>query len=135
MHKRIKMLILCLVSLILGVVLYTFFRSETYIGKLAAQILGMRPYPANLFTSISYYLPDFLWGFSLCSGLFSVYPLKSYVSLCWGVLTFLYGTIWELLQKVSIVSGTFDVIDIFMYLAAASAVVIINFYFNKEKEK
>lgn len=135
MRKRIKMLILCLLSLILGVIIYTYFRPNTYIGNILSKILHIRKVNSNSFIVLSFYFPDYLWAFSLCSGLFAIYPLKQKLIYLWGIVTFIYGVLWEILQYYSIVSGTFDIVDIFMYFAAASSVVTIFYYINKENKQ
>ena len=134
MSKRIKMLLLCLLSLTIGVIIYTYYRSDTYIGNLASEILNVKYKTEDRFTIISYYIPDYLWAFSLCSGLFAIYPLKSKHGFWWGAVTFIYGVAWEFMQYSSLVSGTFDIVDIIMYFTAASSVVSINILFNKEKK-
>lgn len=135
MSKRIRMLLLCLLSLTLGVIIYTYYRSDTYIGNLIREILNIEYKTANHFSFISYYIPDYLWAFSLCSGLFAIYPLKPSLGFWWGIVTFIYGVIWEIMQYFALISGTFDIVDIIMYFTAASSVVTINYLFNKEKKK
>ncbi len=134
MNKRIKMLLLCLLSLTLGVIIYTYNRSDTYIGNLVSELLNIKHKSEKQFIFLSYYIPDYLWAFSFCSGLFAIYPLRPKLGLWWGVTTFIYGALWEIMQYFSLVSGTFDIIDIIMYFIAASSVITINFIFNKEKE-
>ncbi len=75
---------------------------------------------------LMYYLPDFLWGFSLSCLLqaFCVYSFKGTVLCC--CITAIYGCVWELLQWLSILGGTGDYLDIIMYLLASILCLIIN---------
>lgn len=135
MNVRVKMFLICLMGLCIGTVIYLFSRPDAYISIVILKILNLENTKAFLPIIISYYLPDFLWAISLCSGLFVIYPLDSRKGVVWGVVTFLYGFLWEALQLFSIVSGTADIIDVLLYLAAALTVVVINNYFKKREEK
>ena len=126
------MLVICAVSLLIGLIIYVVFRPQTYISLWLGNFLKIKYYPKNAIF-ISFYLPDFLWALSLCSCLFAFFPLKKQIMWLWGAVTFLYGCFWELLQMLSSGFGTADIIDIILYFTAAATVVLINYYFNKEK--
>lgn len=134
MKNRLKMLTICVISLIIGLIIYIFLRPEAYISEITRTVLKIKLQPEKSLVPASFYLPDFLWSLSLCCGLYAIYPLKRYTWL-WGAITFLYGCLWELMQVLCVVSGTADTIDIFLYLTAAVTVVIINYFLNKEKKK
>ncbi|MBQ8605840.1 MAG: hypothetical protein IJ408_03810 [Clostridia bacterium] len=135
MNSRIKMFLICFASLCLGSAVYILSRPDVYISKFVLQMLNVKEYTGIFPSFVSFYIPDFLWATSLCSGLFAVYPLKAKKSLIWGIITFLYGALWEFFQAVSIVSGTADIIDVILYLTAAVVVVAINYYLKKREEK
>ncbi len=122
-------------TLLLGAVLYIWLRPESYVGAFVRQLLKINSQANIRFIPISFYLPDLLWGMSLCSGLYAIYPINRKRMWLWGVVTFLYGTLWELAQKLNIVSGTADIFDVILYLVAAIVVVMINKYLEKGKEK
>ena len=135
MNNRVKMLLISFSCLLVGSVIYSFSRPNVYISKFVLQMLNIKENYNFFPLVISFYVPDFLWSSALCSGLFVIYPLKSNKGWIWGAVTFLYGVVWEILQLFSIVSGTADVIDVLLYLAAAFAVVMINFNLEKRKNR
>lgn len=133
MNNRIKMLLISIICLIIGSFLYIFSRPNAYISKFIFRILNITVSHSFIPLGISFYVPDYLWACALCSGLFSIYPLKRDKGWIFGVVTFIYGTVWELMQLIDIVPGTADIIDIILYLAAAYTVVMINSNFEKRK--
>ena len=135
MTKRKCNILLACTALALGGFLYICFRSGTYIAVLVDSIIpighlqtAMLPLACPL---LSYYIPDFLWAFSLCCMLIAVNTnnLQS-VLLCAG-FTLFFGIMWELLQHLHILSGTGDIWDVFIYLLAAVLSAIINLGGNK----
>lgn len=83
---------------------------------------------------IKYYLIDYLWALSMISGLNTLFTTqKETLRIC--LFVFSLGSIWEILQFLNILSGTGDIADVFMYLAAVITAVIINFLITKENKK
>ena len=134
MNSRIKMIIICILCLLLGAAIYLLSRTDTYLNHMSYKIFRIETAMCILPTGISFYLPDFLWAAALCSGLFALWPL-GINGFIWGIITFLYGALWELLQLFSVVKGTADLIDVMLYLMAAFAVVMINYFLKTRKEK
>jgi hypothetical protein len=129
------MALISLGSLCFGTVVYILSRSDAYISKGFIQLMNIKNSFNILPVSLSFYLPDFLWAMALCSCLFAVCPMNAYRGFIWGIITFLYGAGWEILQLFKVVSGTADIIDVLLYLIAAVAVVMINLYFKEEERK
>ena len=135
MSNRIFNLICGICVLVTGGILYVLFREHT----LVATLLSSMPFVACLrsvmtpFSNefICYYIPDFLWAFSLGCLLKSVPGFSNKSMLC-GMIAFNSGIVWELLQFAGFVRGTFDWIDILMYLLAG---ILCQFIKIKEKEK
>ncbi len=128
-------MILCFAALSIGTILYLLFRPDTHFTALLSTNSLMvnlqqavAPYLQNW---VIFYLPDFLWGFSLACGLTAIYAHKRNGSAWCGLVAFLCGLIWEGLQHGNVVGGTGDGWDIVMYLAAWGMAVIIN---RKTKE-
>ncbi len=69
---------------------------------------------------LSGYIPDFLWGYALCSALciFNGEGVACVISTTFGIL-------WEILQFLGAVRGTGDVIDMILYLTASLTAVMI----------
>ena len=76
-----------------------------------------------------FYLVDAIWAYSLTFAL--SFFLNEFLS---GAISFAFGVLWELFQKSSIFSGTFDVFDIIMYFTASTLAVII-IYLTTKGEK
>ena len=103
-----------------------FFREHTYINSFfGLQKISSRD--SLLLDAISFYLPDFLWAYSLTFmlALFCEHRLS-------GVISSLFGVVWEIMQRIGAVSGTFDMIDILMYITASMFAVLI-LLFNRRK--
>ena len=133
MSKRTVHILLSCTALALGGLIYVLFRRNTYI----AVFLGRIPFLEllqNIFASaecnwLKFYLPDFLWSFSLCCSLLAVFvpDKQGIIHIC--CITFLCGALWEGLQLCSVISGTGDWWDVIMYLFASICCLLIN---NKE---
>ena len=130
MSKRKLYILLSSVSLILGFLIYVFFRENSYIGILFGYFHIIRTAREMLgwvsFGFLIFYFPDFLWGFSLCCGLLAIYTPKQTGCIVCSSITVLCGIIWEWMQFKQLVSGTGDFCDVLMYLMASIACIIIN---------
>ncbi len=139
MSNRLFYAVFCFISLALGGVLYLLFRENTYItaffeGNSLLQNMRMAlGFLENEF--LKFYFPDFLWAFSLCFGLCLIFdPQPQGIIVC-SVIPFIYGVIWEVLQKQGIIKGTGDMADVIMYLAASSFAVILCLKRRNKNEK
>ena len=124
-HK--KEMFLSLVSLILGLLIYIFFRKGTYIHTLLKIEHPFGLSDLIFFGSdfIKYYLPDFLWAFSLTNALITVSDKTKKEVFIIGFAVILLSALWEILQLLKIVSGTFDFVDCFIYLFAVVTAVAL----------
>ncbi len=123
-------------SLFIGGSIYVLCRQHSYITILLQNFISFNiSFFANsiLLRNISYYIPDFLWAFGLCCGLFAILGNNLRIALVCSVITFIYGTIWELLQHISVVNGTFDFWDILMYLTAS--ILATTLYYKRRNKK
>ncbi len=116
-------------SLLLGVTIYLLFRKDAYLNQWFGIYgpLADLPYP-RIINFLRYYFVDALWGYALTFSLALVIPLPIAV-----IGTIAWGTLWELLQRAGWVNGTFDLVDIFMYLIAAGVAATLIYFFSKEK--
>ncbi len=112
-----------LIALLLGGVIYTLFRPDTYIYLWVHTLLPLPTFdfPATVFVSVlKGYLVDALWAYALTFALCVVIkPISA------GVLSVAMGVVWEVCQLCDICSGTFDCLDILMYLTASVIAVLI----------
>jgi len=124
---RLKSVVLSALCLLFGLLIYVFMRSETNFHFLLPDetrsfLFGISSaVPDNFLTDfIRFWFVDFLWGMSLTFALISVTTeatkKKFIFSSC---VSFAAGVLFETAQLFSLVSGTFDILDIFMYAAAS----------------
>jgi len=135
MSKRTLCVISGTISLVVGGAIYILFRENSHIALFFNNsfIESVRDIFVPLSNNVTkYYLADFFWGFSLCAYLLALFLPKTRGAILCGLTAFLCGTFWEILQFLKAVSGTGDLIDVVMYLLAATLAVIL---FLKEKEK
>lgn len=140
MSNRTLFTVLGLVSIFIGLFVYVFFRPNSIVSILLENFIIVKeislPFKSQIINNFILFLfPDFLWAFSLNSFLHSIHLPGIKKSIALALVTFSFGVIWELMQYFDILSGTGDILDIFMYLAAATAVVIINVKRRKKHEK
>ena len=128
MSKRAFFILLGTLSLIIGGAIYLLFRENAYITIFFGTNFLARIRETVSFLSVqivNFYFVDFLWGLSLCAYLLAIFAPKGAGIFFCGIVAFLCGTGWELLQFTGVVSGTGDVLDIIAYLVAAIIAVII----------
>ena len=117
-------------SLFTGFLLYVLFRETTYIAKPFAHIpflKSIRTFCSALDIAIvKYYLPDFLWAFSLSCFMvaFCTHSFQGVIAVC--CIAAVCGIVWELLQWTGILPGTGDILDIITYLTGSSVCFLIN---------
>lgn len=125
MKDKIKHLLLIIIPLFAGYIIYIFLRGDTIISRFTENLIGIRfahtvrnSFPVSV---IKNWGCDFLWAFSFTSALlyFLRHGNRRFFSA--SAICIVCGTVLELMQKYNVLSGTFDVGDIF---AEATAAVI-----------
>ena len=122
MQKRI---IISLCTLILGIFIYYLYHQGVLIEN------------THFLVFIRNYIPDFLWmvSFYFFSINYSQRITKNYIIFT-SIYTFALGLIFELLQLVNIVRGTFDILDIATYIISILLASIVEKYiWRDENEK
>ena len=114
----------CILALITGMLIYSLFGKGTYIDSIIK--LPDINIPHVLSELLRFYLADALWAYALTFSL-SLFINEFFA----GILSSVLGVSWELCQMLSIVSGTFDIIDILMYLSASALAVLIIHLFKR----
>ena len=130
MSRRMRNILLSAISLVCGGLLYVLFRETTYISTMFewfSFVSQAREFISVLSCDfVAFYLPDFLWGFALCSGLLAIFNPDIRGGLACALTALLWGVVWEIAQYAGVVSGTGDVVDILMYLMAIGIATIIH---------
>lgn len=135
--RRIVLFSVSFISLLIGLMIYVFFRSDTYIHDflypfLKPNILILQN--SLLFNFIRYYFIDFLWGVALSFALLSVsYSINSKSIVLSAILSLLCGIAFEVFQFTGILNGTFDFFDICMYATASIFFAVININIIKKE--
>lgn len=136
--RRKMVAFLCLSSfaaLVLGAIIYVLFRGQTVFTALlerfgiAAGVFSDVQIPFGAF--IRYYLPDYLWCYAFCCQAVALFELLRIKTLGAYFMSAIFGAAWEALQWLGFVSGTGDLADCAMYLAAVATVVVIENHFKK----
>lgn len=130
MQKRFRWSIISIAALLIGAIDYMLYRQDTHIGALS--IFPAMPFHWG-YDFFAYYFPDFLWAFSLIFGLFAILSPSKQNTVLTLLITVAYGCIWELAQHLDWISGTADLIDAGMYIAAAIIAVIIKYIILRRK--
>lgn len=133
-YLRIVNLLLSLFALLSGLLIYLFFRNDTYIHSFLPDYISEYFYIEDseqktgiILDFIKYYFADFLWGISFSSALISViYSYEVKLIIIYSAISFVIGLIFEICQHSGIIGGTFDYADICMYFAASVLVAVIN---------
>lgn len=137
MSKRKKNILLSLATLLVGCFMYMFLREDTYVGSIFDGIERFETvrqiFSFQTCALCKFYLPDFLWAFSLGCGLIAIYdPGIKGIIICAGA-AFLCGCMWEVLQYSGVLSGTGDIHDSIMYFLASVICITINLKETGEK--
>ena len=131
---RFKFILFSLLFLLIGLLIYLFFRSDTIIHSFLPSSNNLKLEKIHPIINKSFfidvlrfYIVDFLWGaalsFSLCA---IACKLDSLHIILYSILSFCLGVLYEIFQYFSIFPGTFDVADICMYAVAAIFCAAIN---------
>lgn len=125
-------------ALILGGLIYWLFREKTYISKLVSYYIDgeVLKQQFGIFDSnfLKYYFVDYLWALSLSCGLHSIFLPEFKTSLKITFIVFIFGIIYEILQKIGNINGTGDIIDILLYLLAGITTNLINYILTKREK-
>ncbi|MBQ8684488.1 MAG: hypothetical protein IJ518_08265 [Clostridia bacterium] len=132
MKQRVKFLCHSVTALAIGACCYVLFRKDTYLHKILG-IVGVLAHSAFWGKDLlCYYLPDCLWAYSFCYGLGAVLLPVGKQWRWVAIVVVVAGVLWEGAQLYSMVSGTADWWDCFMYLTAGVAVCIFQ---NRKGDK
>lgn len=139
-NKKIRIIVVINItlSLILGTAIYVFLRSGTYINDFITKLYTVPSFSKcnnALIDFFRYHLVDALWEYAFVFSMAAVFVPKGKQLLILFFAAGLFGFVWEFLQLIHFVTGTFDPLDIVSYIAADLIAVSILLFLNKRKEK
>ena len=137
-------LLLSVLSLLMGGLIYIFFRTSTlkmftWLDKLGLSetLRGTRDitlqYSDELPKWLVYSLPDGLWIFSyVCLMLYIWADTAIKKSLTWILVVPIIAILSELGQAANLVSGTFDIIDLLFYIIFSIIPFLLHNFLTKK---
>ena len=111
--------------LIIGCLIYTLFRNDYIIyNKLLCNLFKPLTF-ADTFLErvIVFSLPDGLWAMSYTILIFHIRKDKTVRTIIWSLIIPVIGAFSEIGQFYLLIPGTFDFIDLIMYIVAPSIVI------------
>ncbi len=129
MKNRIVVLFLIVIILSAGIFIYAITRSESiYLNQWMAELGNgkvlyfFQALVQNVHIPhwIIYSLPDALWMLALTMLILLIWDFKLHrKSILWIAMAIMVGILFEISQRLHIVHGTFDVIDLILMMMAA----------------
>lgn len=130
--KRIKITIVLniILPIILGGFVYYLYSPEVWFVEKVDTIIGVEIHLSakrGSFTweFVRFYLLDMLWAYALVFALF--FFMDNNAARLWAIflLTLSFSCMMEILQLISVVNGTFDIMDIMAMLFAELVAVFV----------
>ncbi len=124
-HTKMRTVIFASLIFLSGAMIYILFRPTHLLMFNWLDIIGLmdfvnsiRPNSSVIPEWVIYSLPDGLWLFSYCIFIGCIWNFELKRCFCVLMVLPIYAMTHEIMQKVRIVSGTFDWIDLAAYLTA-----------------
>lgn len=141
-NKRIALIkkyFIGVIPLLLAAIFYFLFCPDVYFVKYICNFLRITSFhnvfdDQWVFVLFRNYLPDFLWAFSLMYFGKCIYASRKKYDLIFGIII-AFQIFLEIMQLTSLITGTFDILDIFVELLADIIVIKIMFKGEMGNEK
>lgn len=119
-------IIVAIISLVIAIAIYILFRNDIWaIESLGFGGLSTVTKPSGiLFDFFCYSIPDALWYFSLLILQHRYLRMGTTINIILWYCAVLLPFVWELLQFIGCISGTYDVNDVVAYLITLLIVII-----------
>ena len=123
-----------IIALVLGFFIYVFFRTDTYISEIVLSIvkvdpnevmLGISHFPKWIIAFLRNFSCDILWAYSLTVILSLVIGVDNHGLLKTFIICVLFESGIEYLQKINVISGTFDIADILFEVVVSVGTLLI----------
>ena len=127
-----KLFVFHLISLLLGGLIYIFFRSSSLLMFRWFEYIGIFQYIESTRNSlliysnhlpnwIIYALPDGLWVFSYTCFMLSIWTdFTTAKSVIWTLFIPVFAILTEIGQGLNLIQGTFDSIDVLCYIVGVA---------------
>ena len=131
MCTRKWLVLMIVLPLVFGALLYYFFCPDVFFVLLIDRITGLEVHAPDRIARLSFvrilrnYLMDCIWAFSFANTFFLIIKEKQIWRVVIVMMPILAGICLEIFQRLGIISGTFDVIDIIVEAAGATLAFII----------
>ena len=115
------------IPLFKGFLIYFLFRTDTLVYN---KILGKGVLPLStpdtfLEKVFIFSVPGGLWAMSYTILIFHVRKDKTFTSVIWSIIIPIIGIISEISQFYQLIPGTFDLMDLIMYIVFPIIVIVI----------
>ena len=143
MNRKYLFLTISLISLAAGTIIYLWLRPEAYVSQ-AVYIFLRIPAPAlrlqgRVLKWINNYLPDILWAHALTYALLFLTGTEKKQIITAGILSICAEAATEILQRLELINGTFDLLDIAAEVITTNVVlliiILISFFRRIKNEK
>ena len=113
------------IPLFIGCLIYVLFRTDTLLyNKLLGNFFTPIGSPKTFLQKIIIFsLPDGLWAMSYTMLIFHLRNDKTFKTLIWSILIPVIGILSEIGQLYYLIPGTFDIIDLIMYISAPLLII------------
>ena len=113
------------IPLFIGCLIYVLFRTDTLLyNKLFGNFFSPIGSPKTFLQKIiTFSLPDGLWAMSYTMLIFHLRNDKTFKTLIWSILIPVIGILSEIGQLYYLIPGTFDIIDLIMYIVAPTLAI------------
>ena len=113
------------IPLFIGCLIYVLFRTDNLLyNKLLGNFFTPIGSPKTFLQKIIIFsLPDGLWAMSYTMLIFHLRNDKTFKTLIWSILIPVIGILSEIGQLYYLIPGTFDIIDLIMYISAPLLII------------
>jgi len=113
------------IPLFTGCLIYVLFRTDTLLYNKLLGIFFTPIASPNTFLQriIVFSLPDGLWAMSYTMLIFHLRKDKTVRTLIWSIIIPIVGILSEIGQLYYLIPGTFDIIDLIMYIVAPTLAI------------
>ena len=113
------------IPLFIGCLIYVLFRTDTLLYNKLLGIFFTPIASPNTFLQriIVFSLPDGLWAMSYTILIFHLRKDKTVRTLIWSIIIPIVGILSEIGQLYYLIPGTFDIIDLIMYIVAPTLAI------------
>ena len=113
------------IPLFIGCLIYVLFRTDTLLYNKLLGIFSTPIASPNTFLQriIVFSLPDGLWAMSYTMLIFHLRKDKTVRTLIWSIIIPIVGILSEIGQLYYLIPGTFDIIDLIMYIVAPTLAI------------